>query len=124
MNEIYYGNRAYGIEAAAQTYFDKSAADLILAESSLLAGLPQAPALWDPLTAPDKALGRQRQVLALMVSAGYITPAEAQEAIDQSEILVRNMEPPDIELRHPHFTATVMQQLEAAFGAQAIYHRS
>jgi 1A family penicillin-binding protein len=121
LNEIYYGNRAYGIEAAAQTYFDKSAADLTLAESSLLAGLPQAPALWDPLTAPDKALGRQRQVLTRMISEGYITPAEAQEAIDQSETLVRNMEPPDIELRHPHFTATVMQQLEAAFGAQAIY---
>jgi 1A family penicillin-binding protein len=121
LNEIYYGNRAYGIEAAAQTYFNKSAADLSLAEASLLAGLPQAPALWDPITAPEKALGRQRQVLGLMISAGYITPAEAQEAIDQSALIVRNMEPPNVTLRHPHFTATVMQQLEAAFGAQAIY---
>jgi hypothetical protein len=59
LNEIYYGNRAYGIEAAAQTYFDKSAADLTLPEASLLAGLPQAPALWDPFRAPEKALGRQ-----------------------------------------------------------------
>jgi 1A family penicillin-binding protein len=121
LNEIYYGNRAYGIEAAAQTYFNKSASDLSLAEASLLAGLPQAPALWDPFTAPDKALGRQRQVLGLMISSGYITPAEAQEAIDQSALIVRNMEPPNVTLRHPHFTATVMQQLEAAFGAQAIY---
>ena len=46
LNEIYYGNLAYGIEAAANTYFNKSAADLTLAEASLLAGLPQAPALW------------------------------------------------------------------------------
>ena len=121
LNEIYYGNRAYGIEAAAQTYFNKSAADLTLAEASLLAGLPQAPALWDPFTAPEKALGRQRQVLGLMISQDYITPAEAQEAIDQSALIVRNMEPPNVTLRHPHFTATVMQQLEAAFGAQAIY---
>ncbi len=54
LNEIYYGNLAYGIEAAANTYFDKSAADLTLAEASMLAGLPQAPALWDPYTAPEK----------------------------------------------------------------------
>jgi 1A family penicillin-binding protein len=121
LNEIYYGNRAYGIEAAAQTYFNKPALDLSLAEASLLAGLPQAPALWDPFAAPEKALGRQRQVLGLMISAGYITPAEAQEAIDQSAAIVRNLEPPNVTLRYPHFTATVMQQLEAAFGAQAIY---
>ena len=50
LNEIYFGNLAYGIEAAAQTYFDKSAANLTLAEATLLAGLPQAPALWDPFT--------------------------------------------------------------------------
>ncbi len=75
LNEIYYGNLAYGIEAAAQTYFGKSAADLTLSEASLLAGLPQAPALWDPYTAPDKAIGRQSEVLALMVANGDITLA-------------------------------------------------
>ncbi|GAH07168.1 unnamed protein product, partial [marine sediment metagenome] len=84
LNEIYYGNRAYGIEAAAQTYFNKSAADLTLAEASLLAGLPQAPALWDPFTAPEKALGRQQEVLGLMVANGNISPLQAQEAINES----------------------------------------
>jgi 1A family penicillin-binding protein len=121
LNEIYYGNRAYGIEAAAQTYFGKSADDLTLAEASLLAGLPQAPALWDPYTSPESALGRQREVLGLMVEAGFITSAQAQAAIDESAPVVRSMQPPDITIRHPHFTFTVLQQLEAEFGAQAIY---
>ncbi|MGW8319169.1 MAG: PBP1A family penicillin-binding protein [Candidatus Promineifilaceae bacterium] len=121
LNEIYYGNRAYGIEAAAQTYFGKSAADLTLAEASLLAGLPQAPALWDPFTAPEAALARQREVLGLMVGSGYITPAEAQAAIEESAPVVRNLKPPDVTIRHPHFTFTVLQQLEAEIGAQAIY---
>jgi 1A family penicillin-binding protein len=121
LNEINYGNRAYGIEAAAETYFQKPAADLTLAEASLLAGLPQAPALWDPYTAPERALGRQTEVLGLMVEAGYITPAQAQTTIDESAPIVRNMTPPDVTIRHPHFTVSVLQQLEAQFGAQAIY---
>lgn len=121
LNEINYGNRAYGIEAAAQTYFQKPAADLNLVEASLLAGLPQAPALWDPYTAPERALGRQTEVLGLMVEAGYITRAEAQAAIEESAPIVRNMTPPDVTIRHPHFTISVLQQLEAQFGAQAIY---
>ncbi|MGD2077901.1 MAG: PBP1A family penicillin-binding protein, partial [Chloroflexota bacterium] len=121
LNEINYGNRAYGIEAAAQTYFQKSAADLTLAEASLLAGLPQAPALWDPYTAPEQALGRQSEVLGLMVEAGYITATEAQAVIEESAPIVRSMTPPDVTIQHPHFTVSVLQELEAQFGAQAIY---
>src|SRR5439155_12259675 len=67
LNEINYGNQAYGIEAAAQTYFGKHAVDLNLAEASLLAGLPQAPATYDPYTNFDAAKERQREVLNLMV---------------------------------------------------------
>jgi membrane peptidoglycan carboxypeptidase len=121
LNEINYGNRAYGIEAAAQTYFNKPAADLTLAEATLLAGLPQAPALWDPYTAPESALGRQQEVLGLMVSEGIITPAVAQATIEESAPIVRSMQPPNITIQHPHFTVTVLQQLEQQFGAQAIY---
>lgn len=121
LNEINYGNLAYGIEAAAQTYFDKSAADLNLAEASLLAGLPQAPALWDPFSAPEQALGRQSEVLGLMAAEGYITGTEAQETLDASAIVVYALEPPTITIRHPHFIFTVLQQLEAEIGAQAIY---
>ena len=121
LNEINYGSRAYGIEAAARTFFNKSAADLNLAEASLLAGLPQAPALWDPYSAPELALQRQTQVLGLMVQQGYITQAEAQAAINESAVTVRNMMLPELVIHHPHFVFTVLQQLENEFGAQAIY---
>ena len=121
LNEIYYGNLAYGIEAASQTYFDKSAADLTLAEASLLAGLPQAPALWDPYTAPEKALGRQTEVLNLMISEGYITRDEGVAAQNEAILFVEQMTPPVVTIRYPHFTFTVLQQAEDLLGAQAIY---
>lgn len=121
LNEIYYGNLAYGIEAASNTYFNKPAADLTLAEASLLAGLPQAPALWDPYTAPDKALGRQREVLSLMVANDYITLEEAQAALDEMAVRVYEMQRPEVTIRHPHFTFTVLQQAEELLGAQSIY---
>ena len=121
LNEIYYGNRAYGIEAAAQTYFNKPAADLTLAEASLLAGLPQAPALWDPYTAPERALGRQWEVLNLMVAEGYVTLEEAQAALDEASVFIFNMTPPVTTISHPHFTFTVLQQAEELLGAQSIY---
>ena len=63
LNEIYYGNMAYGAQAAARTYFGKDAVDLTLAEAALLAGLPQAPAYYDPYANPDRAKTRQRVVL-------------------------------------------------------------
>jgi 1A family penicillin-binding protein len=121
LNEIYYGNLAYGIEAAAQTYFNKSARDLTLAEASMLAGLPQAPAWWDPYTAPDKALGRQTEVLNLMLAEGYITREEALAAQNEAVSFVYNLTPPERVLKNPHFVFTVLQQAEALLGAQAIY---
>ncbi|MFO7540956.1 MAG: PBP1A family penicillin-binding protein, partial [Chloroflexota bacterium] len=121
LNEIYYGNLAYGIEAASQTYFNKPARDLNLAEASLLAGLPQAPALWDPYTAPDKALGRQTEVLNLMVSDNYVTLAEARAAQNEASLFVYEMRKAPVTIRHPHFTFTVLQQAEALLGAQSIY---
>ncbi len=121
LNEIYYGNLAYGIEAAAETYFDKSAADLTLTEASLLAGLPQSPASWDPYTAPQLAIGRQSEVLSLMVSAGYITQEEAQAALNETGAFIYDMTPPVREITYPHFTVTVLQQAEALLGAQSIY---
>src|SRR5690606_13500252 len=93
-----------------------------LSEASLLAGLPQAPAAWDPYTAPELALGRQSQVLGLMAHEGFITMQEAQEALNISTPVVRSMTPPQRNIRHPHFVFTVLQQLEARLGAQAIYN--
>ncbi|MCC6975142.1 MAG: penicillin-binding protein 1C [Anaerolineae bacterium] len=83
LNQTYYGNLAYGIQAAARVYFNKDARDLTLAEASMLAGLPQSPAVHDPLTNPEAAKKRQRVVLDLMVGAGYLRPEEADMAFVQ-----------------------------------------
>jgi membrane peptidoglycan carboxypeptidase len=121
LNEVYFGNLAYGIEAAAQTYFDKPAAELNLAEATLLAGLPQAPALWDPFTAPDKALGRQSEVLSLMIAAGFVTVEEARQAQTEAVDILTNIKPPEVTIEHPHFALLVLQQAEDILGAQSIY---
>lgn len=123
LNEIYYGNLAYGIEAAAQTYFQQSAASLSLAEASLLAGLPQAPAAWDPYTAPDLALGRQGQVLVLMVEAGAITRDEAQQAAAEMSERINLLVPPHVDMHHPHFVNYARRELEARLGPQSAYRQ-
>ena len=120
LNELNYGNLAYGINAAAETYFAKSPADLTLAEASLLAGLPQLPAYYDPYTYPERAKNRQAVVLRLMVEQGYITPQEADAAWQEP----LNYVPLRFEFRSPHFTLYVRQQLESLFqqdGVQGLY---
>ncbi len=81
LNHTYYGGFAYGVEAAAQTYFGKPAAQLTLPECALLAGLPQAPNLYNPFKHPRAARARQKVVLSLMVKHGFITKAEAEQAL-------------------------------------------
>lgn len=122
LNETYYGNLAYGIEAAADTIFGKSAHELDLAESSLLAGLPQAPADLDPLN-PDPAVqrrvrNRQQVVLNLMVDNGFITKAQADRAA-AAELAYRQ---PDKEERFlaPHFTVFIEKELERRLGAERL----
>ncbi len=81
LNDIPYGHGATGIQAAAQTYFGVDASKLDLAQSALLAGLPDAPTLLDPLVHPDAAKQRQRVVLQAMVQAGDVTPEQATAAM-------------------------------------------
>ncbi|RYL95103.1 PBP1A family penicillin-binding protein [Sporolactobacillus sp. THM7-4] len=80
LNTIYYGHGAYGIEAAAKTYFNKPAGDLTLAESSMLAGIPNGPSLYSPLLDYSRAKERQRVVLHAMVKSGFITSRQADTA--------------------------------------------
>ena len=117
LNEINYGNLAYGIEAAAETYFGKTAAALDLAESAFLAGLPQAPALYDPYAHFDAAKKRQRVVLQLMVEQGYITSAQAEAAAQQP----LNLVPPRYGSEAPHFVAYVREILEQKYGTEVLY---
>jgi membrane peptidoglycan carboxypeptidase len=119
INEIYYGNLAYGIEAASHTIFDKTAAELTLAEAAMLAGLPQSPYNYDPLD-PDQDVQkmvrrRQETVLALMAKSGYITQAEARTAAAE-ELVYRDIEK-DTFLA-PHFVVYVMELLEEELGPE------
>jgi penicillin-binding protein 1C len=128
LNENNYGNLAYGIEAAAQTYFQKSARDLNLAEASLLAGLPQSPATHDPFVNPDGALARQKDVLRLMVEAtqaGHLKPGITQDQADaaatEMAARIKTLALPQSDIPAPHFVQYVRQQVEADFGPDLLY---
>jgi penicillin-binding protein 1A len=81
LNEVFYGRHAYGAEAAARTYFSKDAAQLTLVQAALLAGLPQAPSVYDPISNPGDALARRNDVLRAMKKNGYITAAKLHRAL-------------------------------------------
>ncbi len=121
LNEIYYGNLAYGVEAAAETYFNTTVKDLTLAQASFLAGLPQLPATYDPFGGGrDLALARHKDVLALMVEDGYITQAQAGAAA--AEMAAYEFHAPQLDLKTaPHFVVYVRQTLEALYGPEALY---
>ncbi|MGB3330821.1 MAG: transglycosylase domain-containing protein [Thermomicrobiales bacterium] len=121
LNQIYYGARSYGIEAAAQTYFNKHAKDLTLAEASMLAGLPQAPSAYEP-SDPDKfevAKRRQRYVLDQMVKYRYITRDEADAAF-ADPLHPSNVRTGAIQ-NAPHFTEYVKQYIIDHYGKDALY---
>ncbi|MBX7143753.1 MAG: PBP1A family penicillin-binding protein [Oligoflexia bacterium] len=82
LNQIFFGNSAYGIKAAARLYFHKELADLSLAEGAMLASLPKAPSRYSPLGHMQRAKRRQRYVLDQMVKAGFITQDAADKAFD------------------------------------------
>ena len=112
LNEIYYGNLAYGVQTAAQTFFGKDIDQLSLGEAALLAGLPQAPAWLDPLN-PDPTVqaavdARWRLVLGEMVEEGYITQAQARETLQAGLTFV----PGNASLTAPHFTVYALGELE------------
>ncbi|MBI2757606.1 MAG: PBP1A family penicillin-binding protein [Chloroflexi bacterium] len=134
LNEIYYGNLAYGIEAAAETYFGTTADKLTLAQASFLAGLPQSPAVYDIFTNREITLARQQQVLTLMIQATFeqncirvsnspspvcVDPAAAANAA--VEVRDYTFQPPAINMRYPHWVNYVRSQLESSYDAQTIY---
>jgi 1A family penicillin-binding protein len=117
LNEIPYGNMAYGIEAAAEAYFGKSARELDLAEASMLAGIPQAPALLSPLVDPAAAKRRQQLVLNAMVAAGYISEFQAKLAAEQT----LQYQPMRYGIEAPHFVMYVRGLMERKYGTRALY---
>ncbi len=119
LNTIYYGNGAYGIEAAANTYFGKPASELTLSEAAMLSGLPQAPSAYNPSQNMEAAKARRDIVLGRMETVGDITPE--QRAAAEAEDIVLNPETlDDSGYNFPYFTSYVKDVLEQDFDSNVI----
>ena len=118
LNTNHYGNLAYGIEAAAQVYFQKTVGDLTLAEAAMLAPIPQYPLL-NPIDRPEDAKNRQRLALDALVRDGYITQAEADAAFAQ-ELEIKPVQE-RFDIVAPHFSVYVRKQLEEMFDPNLVY---
>ena len=116
LNNNFYGNLAYGVEAASQVYFGKSSTELNLAEAAMLTAVPQFPAL-NPIDAPEDAKRRQGITLQAMVDAGYITAQEAEAAFQQELNLRRSVTERFDILTAPHFALYVLDQVKREFNA-------
>ncbi len=117
LNQIYFGQGAYGVAAASQTYFGKDPGALNLAESALLAGLPKSPNNYSPYKYPERAKKRQEHVLARMEEGGFVTAAEQQEAAAQ----LLSFRRPGSEQIAPYFIENARQHLVAKYGETMVY---
>lgn len=117
LNHIPYGGTTYGIEAAAQTYFDKPAKDLTIAEAALLAGLPQAPSRYSPFQSdPQRSKNRQAEVLRRMKEDGYISVEQLEEAKNTELEFALSQ----TNIRAPHFVFYVKDQLVEEYGLETV----
>ena len=117
LNQIYLGEGAYGVEAAALVYFGKKANQLNLAEIAMLAGLPQAPSRYSPLVDLKSAKMRQRYVLNRMAEDGYITPEAARAAYEQ-QVNVERV--PPFDPKEGYFLETIRQYVEDLYGTERL----
>jgi penicillin-binding protein 1A len=118
LNDVYYGNHAYGIQAAAETYFSVPASRLTLEQAALLAGLPQAPSYYDPLHDPVAAIGRRDEVLGALRRGGDITDAQYAAAVHDRGLHLRPS--PAYSSREPYFVGYVENLLEQQYGAATV----
>ncbi len=118
LNQIYFGEGAYGVEAASRTLFDKHARDLTLPECALLAGLPRNPSGYSPEDHPDAARGRRAVVLEAMLQVGAISPQEHREAREAPIVLAEKR--PYGKLA-PYFVSYIKKQLEETYGSDRLY---
>lgn len=119
LNEIFLGHSAYGVQTASLQYFGKSVDDLTLAESALIAGLPQSPNNYTPLRYPERAIKRRNIVLDRMHELGYITENEMKKA-KNAELNLDTVEESQDKSAH-YFTLYVRDQLINRFGAAMVY---
>jgi penicillin-binding protein 1A len=118
LNQVYFGNHAYGVEAAAQTYFARHAKDLTIVQAAMIAGLPQAPSVYDPFQRPDEAVRRRNEVLAAMLSAGDIDRAQYDEAVSAPLRLKHGKI--YTKVREPYFFSYVREELISKYGANTV----
>jgi penicillin-binding protein 1A len=118
LNQVYYGNQAYGIEAAAETYFSEHAKVLTLDQAALLAGLTQAPSVYDPFTAPALVVARRNEVLKAMLETRMITPGRYRRAVAAPLVLRRGRLYSRI--REPYFFGYVRDKLIEKYGAATV----
>lgn len=117
LNQIYFGQGAYGIASAAQTYFGKDLSALTTAEAAFLAGLPKSPNNYSPFKAYDRAKKRQEHVLARMEEAGFLTAVEREAAAAET----LNFRRPGVEHAAPYFVEHVRQLVIAKYGETVVY---
>ena len=118
LNKIFLGQRAYGIKAAAQVYFDKTLDELDIAEAAMLAALPKAPSTVNPVRNPERAIGRRTYVLDRMLHLGMITQREFEQAVDAA-LPGRTFGRSDIETRAPYVAEMVRSEMVARYGDDA-----
>ena len=118
LNQIYLGEGAYGVEAAARTYFGKGVRELDLAECAMIAGLPRSPTLYSPLNHPKKAAARMRVVLLRLLNEGYINDETYRLTVEEGVTLRPSAAPED---PAPYFTEIVRRNLESRISANLIY---
>jgi 1A family penicillin-binding protein len=117
LNEVSYGGTAYGVQEAAQTYFNKDVADLTLAEAALLAGLPKSPTQYSPFgTNRTAAIARQKEVLRQMQANGFITEDQRKNAENEDLHFAQNK----TDIKAPHFVMYVREQLEDKYGKELV----
>ncbi len=119
LNTVYYGNHAYGVEAASQTYFSRHAKNLSLLQAALLAGLPQAPSDYDPFHNPQAALARRNEVLRAMLDANVIPRRQYEAAVRSTSL---GLKPGRIytRIKEPYFFSYVREELERVYGANTV----
>lgn len=116
LNQVPYGGAAYGIEEAAEVYFNKHAKNLSLEEAALLAGLPQSPSVYSPFVNPDLSIKRRNEVLERMYEQRYITQKQKQTA-QRTKLHAAS---PKTHINAPHFVFYVKNELEKEFGTNQI----
>ncbi len=122
LNQTFFGNRAYGVAAAARNYFHKDLKDLNIAETAMIVGLSKAPSTFNPLVNPERAKIRQNYVIDRMLDLNYISKKEAEEAKAYPLKVFKAETDKEFNIRNtPYFTETVRRYIQEKYGDEALY---